>query len=178
MRYWSLHFQHQRSLFIEQKMCSSPLIRKVIIIGAGGHLGPHLVSAFDTDPHFQVSILSRASSDCSRFPSHIPSYCVGENYDTSESELVELLRGQDAIISAIAAQAVQQQKTIINAALKAGVKYFVPSEFGHDTRNEQLAQLLPPFLVTQKRQIVEYLQSKEVEGLKWTAFVTGPFFEM
>lgn len=158
-------------------MCSSSLIRKVIIIGAGGHLGRHLVSAFDTDPHFQVSILSRASSDCSRFPSHIPLYCVGENYDTSESELVELLRGQDAIISAIAAQAVLQQKTIINAALKAGVKYFVPSEFGHDTRNEQLAQLLPPFLATQKRQILEYLQSKEVEGLQWNAFVTGPFFE-
>lgn len=71
-----------------------------------------------------------------------------------------------------------QQKTIINAALKAGVNYFVPSEFGLDTRNEQVAQLLPPFLVTQKRQIVEYLQSKEVGGLKWTAFVTGPFFEM
>lgn len=159
-------------------MRSSSPIRKVIIIGAGGHLGPHLVSAFDTDPHFQVSIISRASSDCRRFPSHIPSYRVGKNYDTSESEVVELLRGQDAIICAIAAHAVLQQKTIINAALKAGVKYFVPSEFGHDTRNEQLAQLLPPFLATHKRQIVEYLQSKEVEGLRWNAFVTGPFFEM
>ncbi|KAF3385325.1 hypothetical protein F1880_002191 [Penicillium rolfsii] len=159
-------------------MGSLSLIRKVIIIGAGGHLGSHLVSAFDADPHFQVSILSRASSDCSRFPSHIPCYCVGGSYDTSEAELVELLRGQDAIISAIAAQAVLQQKTIINAALKAGVKYFVPSEFGHDTRNKQLARLLPPFLVTHKRQIVDYLQSKENEGLKWTAFVTGPFFEI
>lgn len=156
---------------------SSP-IRKVIIIGAGGNLGPHLVSAFDTDPQFQVSILSRASSDCSQFPSHIPVYSVGDSYDASEPELVELLRDQDAIVSAIAAHAVLQQKTIINAALKAGVKHFVPSEFGHDTRNEQAAQLLPPFLVTQKRQIVEYLQSKEVEGLKWTAFMTGPFFEM
>lgn len=159
-------------------MSSAFPIRKVIIIGATGHLGSHLVSAFDADPHFEVSILSRASSDRSRFPSHIPVYCVGGNYDSSESELVELLKGQDAIISAIAAQGVPQQRTIINAALKAGVKHFVPSEFGHDTRNEQAARLLPPFLVTQKRRIVEYLQSKEIEGLKWTAFVTGPFFEM
>lgn len=159
-------------------MSSELAIRKVIIIGASGHLGRHIVTAFDTDPHFEVSILSRSSSDGSHFPSHIPVYYVGGNYDTSESELVELLKGQDAIISAIAAKAVQQQRTIINAALRAGVKYFVPSEFGHDTRNEQAAELLPPFLVTQKRQIVEYLQSKEIEGLKWTAFVTGPFFEM
>ncbi|KAJ5544758.1 hypothetical protein N7535_006856 [Penicillium sp. DV-2018c] len=159
-------------------MSSPSPIQKVIIIGAGGHLGPHLVSAFDTDPHFQLSILSRASSDHSHFPSHIPVYSVGDNYNASEPELVEIFRGQDAIISSIAAHAVLQQKTIINAALKAGVKYFVPSEFGHDTRNEQAARLLPPFLVTQKRQIVEYLQSKELDGLKWMAFVTGPFFEV
>ncbi|KAJ5266885.1 hypothetical protein N7478_009693 [Penicillium angulare] len=158
-------------------MCLSS-IQKVIILGATGHVGPHLVSIFDADPHFEVSILSRASSDCSQFPPHIPVYRVSKNYDTSDSELVEILRGQDAVVSAITEQAIPQQKVVIDAAIKAGVKFFVPSEFGHDTMNEQAARLLPPCYVTQKRQIVEYLQTKEVDGLKWTAFVTGPFFEI
>ncbi|KAJ6099773.1 hypothetical protein N7467_001308 [Penicillium canescens] len=156
---------------------SSSLRQNVIIVGAAGNLGPHLVSIFDADPQFHVSILSRTSSDCSQFPPHIPVHRV-DDYNTSESKLVEILTGQDVIISAIAAQAVLHQKAIIDAALKAGVKHFVPSEYGHDTRNEQAARLLPPFFVTHKRQVVEYLQSKEAEGLKWTAFVTGPFFEM
>lgn len=156
---------------------SSPLLQNAIIVGATGNLGPHLVSIFDTDPQFNVSILSRTSSDCSQFPPHIPVHRV-EDYNTSESKLVEILTGQDVIISVIAAQALLHQKAIIDAALKAGVKHFVPSEYGHDTRNEQARRLLPPFFVAHKRQIVEYLQSKEAEGLKWTAIVTGPFFEM
>jgi saccharopine dehydrogenase-like NADP-dependent oxidoreductase len=158
-------------------MSSSSICQKVIIVGATGNLGPYLVSAFDADPDFQVSILSRASSDCSQFPQHIPVHRIDNNYDTSDTKLVEILTGQDVIISALATQAVLQQKAIINAAVKAGVKHFVPSEYGHDTRNERAAQLLPPCFFTHKKQIVDYLQSKEVEGLKWTAFVTGPFFE-
>ncbi|RAL10125.1 isoflavone reductase family protein [Aspergillus homomorphus CBS 101889] len=155
-------------------MSSSSPIQKVLIVGATGLLGPHLVSVFDADAQFHVSILTRQSSSRSRqFPPHITIHTVSGEYDKSESELVKIFTGQDAIISAIAAQAVPQQRVLIDAAVKAGVKHFVPSEYGHDTRNEQAAQLLPPFFVTHKRQVVEYLQSKEVEGLKWTAFVTG-----
>ncbi|KAF7125928.1 hypothetical protein CNMCM5793_002287 [Aspergillus hiratsukae] len=152
---------------------SSP-IKKVIVVGAGGHLGPHIVSAFDADHHFAVSILSRHSSKCT-FPSHIPVHRVMDNYD--ETELVKIFTRQDAVICTIATQAIHLQKAIINAAVKAGVRHFVPSEFGHDTRNEQAAQMLPQFFAA-KRQIVEYLESKERDGLKWTAFVTGPFFEI
>ncbi|KAJ6058175.1 uncharacterized protein N7446_007758 [Penicillium canescens] len=161
---------------LDKNMSSSSVSQKVIIVGATGNLGPHLVSAIDSDPHFQVSILSRDSSDCSKFPQHIAVHRVN-NYDASDTNLVKILTGQDVIISAIATQAVLQQKAIIDAAVKAGVKHFVPSEYGHDTRNERAAQLLPPCFFTHKKQIVEYLQSKETEGLKWTAFVTGPFFE-
>ncbi|KAJ5441880.1 hypothetical protein N7445_004887 [Penicillium cf. griseofulvum] len=159
-----------------KKKSSSSVSKKVIIVGATGNLGPHLVSAIDSEPRFQVSILCRDSSDCSKFPQHIPVHRV-DNYDASDTNLVEILTGQDVIISAIATNAVLQQKAIINAAVKAGVKHFVPSEYGHDTRNERAAPLLPPCFFTHKKQIVEYLQSKEAEGLKWTAFVTGPFFE-
>ncbi|PKX91141.1 isoflavone reductase family protein [Aspergillus novofumigatus IBT 16806] len=149
-------------------------IKKVIVVGAGGHLGPHILSAFDTDPQFEISILRRHSSK-STFPSHMPVHRVSDNFD--ETELVKIFTGQDAVICTIAMQALHQQKPLINAAVKAGVKHFVPSEFGHDTRNDQAAALLPQFYKA-KRQIVEYLKSKEGDGLSWTAFVTGPFFEI
>jgi hypothetical protein len=152
---------------------SSP-IKKVIVVGAGGHLGPHIISAFDTSSHFTLSILTRKSSR-STFPSHIPVHRVGDDYP--EAELLEALKGQDVVISTIATQAILKQKTIIDAAIKAEVKHFVPSEFGLDTQNEQGMAVLPQ-LFKPKVEIVEYLKSKEKkDGLRWTAFVTGPFFE-
>lgn len=162
---------------------SSPTPTRVTIIGAGGHLGRHIVTSLDANPNFQISVVTRQhSSSCdtgANFLPHIPIYCIPSNtYDNAESQLVSILTGQDIVISAIATQAVGQQRTIIDAAVKAGVKLFFPSEFGHDTRNQRAAELLPGFVCKTKRGIVQYLQSKEDAGLKWTAFVTGPVFEM
>ncbi|KAE8354938.1 isoflavone reductase family protein [Aspergillus coremiiformis] len=149
-------------------------VKHVIIVGAGGHLGPHIVSAFDADPRFIVSILARESSR-SNFPPQIPVHRVDDDY--SEPALLDALNGQDVVVCTISAQGLAQQKAIIDAAVKAGVKHFVPSEFGPDSRNEQASAMIP-FLCRAKVQIVEYLKSKEKEGLQWTAFVTGPFLDM
>jgi len=150
------------------------LIKNVILIGAGGRLGPHILSAFDADPYFTVSIISRNSST-STFPSHLKVHRVGDDYP--EEELLKAFKGQDAVISTIATSNVAHQKTIIDIAVKAGVKRFLPSEFGSDTLNENAMAILPQFF-KEKRETVEYLKGKEKEGLTWTAVVNGPFFEM
>jgi len=149
-------------------------IKNVLIIGAGGRLGPSILSAFDADPHFTVSVLRRHSSE-STFPSHLKVHLIGDDYP--EAELLEAFTGQDAVISTIATSAAVQQKAIIDAAIKAGVKRFVPSEFGSDTRNKKAMAILPQYFKG-KLETVEYLKEKEKEGLTWTAFVTGPFFEL
>ena len=155
----------------ESKMSS---IKNVIIIGAGGHLGPSLLSAFDGDSHFTVSVLARQSSQ-SNFPSHIKVHRVADSYP--EAELVEAFRGQDAIISSLARAGMGHQYAIIDAAVKAGVKRYVPSDFGSDIRNDKAAELLPQYFA-EKIKTNRYLREKEKDGLTWTAFATGPFFEM
>ncbi|KAE8143863.1 hypothetical protein BDV38DRAFT_289683 [Aspergillus pseudotamarii] len=147
---------------------------KVIVVGAGGILGPYIVSALDSDHRFTVTILTRASSK-SKFPSHIAVHRVGDNYP--DLEVVEAFKGQDVVISTVGAGALQRQKTLIDAAVQTGVKRFIPSEFGHDTRNSNAANLLPQ-MYHQKMDIVEYLRVKQNEGLEWTAFVTGPFLDL
>lgn len=57
------------------------------------------------------------------------------------------------------------------------MKRFVPSEFGSDTLNEKAMAILPQFSKG-KVETVEYLKGKGKEVLTWTAFVTGPFFEL
>ena len=150
------------------------LIKKVIIIGAGGHLGPSILAAFTADPHFTVSVLTRQSSK-SIFPSHLKVFRVGDDYP--EADLLGAFEGQDAVISTIATANASQQNAFADAAIKAGVKRFVPSEFGSDTSNEKAMAILPQYFAG-KKATVEYLKGKEKEGLTWTAFVTGPFFEL
>ena len=148
-------------------------IKNVIIIGAGGNLGPYILSAFTSDPYFTVSVLARHSST-STFPSHVNVHRVGDDYP--EAELLEAFKGQDAVIST-AMQAVKGgHQSIIDAAIKAGVKRFVPSEFGGNTQNKKATALVPG-LFGGKVEVVDYLKQKEGTGLTWSAIVTGPFFD-
>ncbi len=57
------------------------------------------------------------------------------------------------------------------------MKRFVPSEFGSDTRNEKAMAILPQYFKG-KADTVDYLKRKEQDGFAWTAFVTGPFFDL
>ena len=152
----------------------SSTIKNVIIIGAGGHLGPCILSAFDADSHFNVSVLARQSSK-STFPPHIKVHRVGDDYP--DAELLKAFQGQDAVISAIARASMEHQKAIIEAAAKADVKRFVPSDFGGDLNNEKSAALLPQFF-EKKLETAKLLKEKEKDGLTWTSFATGPFFEL
>ena len=77
---------------------------------------------------FDVAVLSRLSSTAI-FP---PSVKVIKN-EFSESALVSAFRGQDAVVSNVGAAAFLDQKKMIDAAIEAGVKRFIPSEFSVDT---------------------------------------------
>jgi len=152
----------------------SSTIKNVLFIGAGGHLGPSILSAFIADPNFTISILSRQSSK-STFPSNLKVFRVGDDYP--DSEVLEAFKGQDAIISTIQTASVVLQKRFIDLAIKARVKRFIPSEFGSDTLNEKAVAVIPQFFKGKKETVV-YLKEKEKEGLTWSAFVTGPFLDM
>jgi putative NADH-flavin reductase len=53
---------------------------------------------------------------------------------TSTAALTEPLKGQDAVVSTVGTAAASVQKTLIDAAVAAHVKRFIPSEFGYNTR--------------------------------------------
>lgn len=152
----------------------SSAIRNVILVGAGGNLGPSILSAFVADAHFSVAVLTRLSSTSS-FPAYVKVHRISDDYP--EADLVEAFKGQDAVVSTIATANAPLQRRMADAAIKAGVKRFVPSEFGSDTRNHKAMAILPQYFKG-KADTVDYLKVKEAEGLTWTAFVTGPFFEL
>jgi nucleoside-diphosphate-sugar epimerase len=64
-----------------------------------------------------------------------------------------------------------EQHRIIDAAIAAGVKRYVPSEFGLNNLNPAAIALSPVF--REKAEIQEYLKSKQSTGLTWTSFACG-----
>lgn len=71
-----------------------------------------------------MTILSRATSSAA-FPTGTTVKKV--DYE-DEAALVEAFTGQDAVISTLTAQFVASQTKLIDAAAKAGVKRFIPSD--------------------------------------------------
>ncbi|KAE9994810.1 hypothetical protein EG327_000023 [Venturia inaequalis] len=144
-------------------------IKNVVLIGAGGNLGPSILAPF-LKSSFKVTVLSRESSK-STFP---PEATVVKT-DYSPSSLATAFKDQDAVISIVGNEGFADQTKIIDAAVAAGVKRFIPSEFGSDTANDAVRAIVPIF--NGKKQVVDYLRSKESSTFSWTAFITGPFFD-
>jgi len=146
-------------------------IKNVAIIGAGGNLGPAVVKAL-VDAGFNVTALSRIGSTSS-IPSGIQVHKT--DYD-SPTSLAEAFKGQDAVVSTIATGALAQQQKIIDAAVKAGVKKFIPSEFGINTQN--ISGGVAKILGT-KVQIQEQLKKAAAENshFSWTGVSTSLFFD-
>jgi hypothetical protein len=92
----------------------------------------------------------------------------------SESELITAFKGQDVVVSALPNPRLASDKIWMNAAVSAGVKRIVPSEFSSNLETK-LSQALP--IVTEKLEIRKYAEGLASSGkIEWTSINNGPFF--
>ncbi|KAI1740618.1 hypothetical protein F4680DRAFT_93313 [Xylaria scruposa] len=145
-------------------------ITKVVLAGATGNLGPAILEQL-LKAGFQVTVLTRQGSTHD-LPASVTVKPV--DYDSVES-LTDALRDQDAVVSALGAIGLSKQVNLVEAAVKASIKRFVPSEFGSDTTNAKTAAL-PVFehkIATQKA-----LAREAANGnISYTTVIAGPFFD-
>ncbi|EXJ57696.1 uncharacterized protein A1O5_12486 [Cladophialophora psammophila CBS 110553] len=151
-------------------MASSGYLKNVMVFGAGGtNIGHHVVKALASKPSlFNVSIIARKTSK-STFPEGLEVHYV--DVDLPHDQLVKAMQGQDAVISAIGFGAIALEEKLVDAAVEAKVKRFLPSEYGVNNTNPPARALCPVF--DAKGAIIEYLKQKESSGLSWTAVPTG-----
>ena len=79
------------------------------------------------------------------------------------------------MISIVGGTAFGEQKGYVDAAIKAGVKRFFPSEFGINGQSEASKELTPFFAV--KQDLLDYLVEKEKDGLTWTGVICGLLYD-
>ncbi|KAI8287506.1 Aspyridones efflux protein apdF [Colletotrichum sp. SAR 10_99] len=140
-----------------------------------GLVGLRVVKSLQ-DHGFTVTAISRTSSTAT-FPAGV---AVRKADLASVESLTAALAGQDAVVSAIstvAAVVKGAQDPLVDAAVAAGVKRFIPSEYGLNTRNLK-GEILGDWLIA-KTEAVDYLieKAKANEGFTWTGIGTSLFFD-
>lgn len=140
----------------------------ILLLQAGGSLNPLIISSLQS-VGFRVSVLVRAASSVTP-----PAGAIVHRTDYSHDSLLEAFRGKDAVVNTITMPDLADQLRIIDAAIEAGVKRYLPAEFGIDTSKAATVEIVPFLKV--KPEVVKYLRSKEGE-ISWTALITGPFFD-
>lgn len=148
--------------------------KRVAIAGASGNLGvPVLHALLEAD--YDVTVLTREGGNSSRFGQHRNLTIEEVNFE-SVQELTQALLGVEVVVCCFATLAIGSQNTLIDAAVAAGVKRYMPAEFGMDSANPLCVQLpvCAPKAATQ-----EYLQSKVKlnNSFSWTAIANGLFLD-
>ncbi|PGH14486.1 hypothetical protein AJ79_02979 [Helicocarpus griseus UAMH5409] len=141
-------------------------IKNVILIGAGGNLGPAVLAEF-LNSNFDVTVLARETST-----STYPAGTKVTRSDFSAQSLTEVFKGQDAVISIVGPTGFAEQNKFVDAAIAAGVKVFIPSEYGSDTKNPEVLKIAP--VLAGKRTLVEYLETQQ-DKISWMVVIAGPF---
>jgi putative NADH-flavin reductase len=149
-------------------------IKNIALIGANGTLGPSVLSALLAANTFKITILTRQSSQ-STYPSSITVLSIPD--DLPASSLIQALTGQDALITTFAGTNADLQIRLADAAATAGVKRFIPADFGScDSSSARALELIPMY--AGKKRVREHLQGLAERGeLSWTSVVCGHFFD-
>ncbi|KAH5349852.1 hypothetical protein HBI64_200380 [Parastagonospora nodorum] len=121
----------------------------------------------------QVSVLTYPSQTLG-LP-HVSPYAVDhKTSDFSPKSLKEAFEGQDLVISTMSGGDFELQISIIDALVAAGVKRFIPHEFGHDTLSQGIQARIPKYAGRAK--VLEHLQnniSPATPGFDWIGIATG-----
>ncbi len=151
-------------------------LTKIALIGANGNLGPSVLNALlsASKPSLNVTVVSRKSSK-STYPDNVTVRYISS--EQTHDELVEVLSGQDALITTFGGTNSALQIKLADACVDAGVQRFIPADFGSCDSSSELALELMP-LYREKAKVREYLKKLAGEGkLGWTSLVTGHFFD-
>ncbi|KAI0403536.1 NmrA-like family protein [Xylaria palmicola] len=143
--------------------------KNILLIGATGSIGRYVLEAIVKDASFNLTILQRQSSK-SRIPGHLKTVTITDSYPTEE--LITVFKGQDVVINCMTTFSVKDQFRMVDAAIVAGVRRYLPSEYGLNNMRPDAQALSSVF--AEKGQVQAYLRAKADEGkIEWMSISCG-----
>ncbi|CAG9939906.1 unnamed protein product [Clonostachys rosea f. rosea IK726] len=146
-------------------------ITTVAVVGGTGDLGSIIVEQLVKSGLFEVTVITRGGKG-GQIPAAVKIITV--DYESVDN-LAEALRGFNAVVSVVAGHLSDLQLRLLDAAIIAGVKRFIPSEFGSDTR---LPKVKESPLTSGKIKVAASIQEKVSKGLiEYTSILGGPWID-
>ncbi|KAI8270037.1 Isoflavone reductase-like protein P3 [Colletotrichum sp. SAR11_239] len=148
-------------------------LKKIAVIGGTGDLGHVIVQQLVAAGIFDVAVVTRDSRD-TRGKIPTGAKAAEADYESLES-LTAAFRGFDAVVCTLPGHLEALLLRILDAAIAAGVRRFIPSEFGSDHR-QPAAHSVP--LSASKIKVDNTLQKAASEGrIEYTSIIGGPWIE-
>ncbi|CZR65959.1 uncharacterized protein PAC_15859 [Phialocephala subalpina] len=161
-------------------------IRKLVVVATpASPLLPSLLHELSHKPDLSATVLTRETSiSLPRHSSHSHSHDHDPAHphtgseiqhikiDFSFTELTKHFKSQDAVVCLFSGSDLHLSAMVIDAATAANIKLLIPSEFGLDTSNSKIRELLPPYKT--RFEVQEKLQKS---GVKWKAIYSGTMLE-
>ncbi|KAF2703332.1 hypothetical protein K504DRAFT_485896 [Pleomassaria siparia CBS 279.74] len=125
------------------------------------------------NPFHHLSILTYPSQSL-YLPPHVPSNAIHHRTsDFSSSSLESAFAGQDLVITTISGGDYEAQVRIIDAAVAAGVRQFMPHEFGQDSLCKGVQERIPRNAA--QFRIIGYLRNVSLThpNFEWVAVAVG-----
>ena len=143
---------------------------------ASGNMGSSILSHLLETNKFNITVIQRSESTAIFPPSS--SIRVEKGDLSDQSFLQSGFKNQDAAIFSLDFRAMDVQKTLIEAAAKAGVRWILPTEYAGDGMNKHMVNNVPIFWP--KREALKHIEelAKTHEGLKWIGVATNPWLEL
>lgn len=90
----------------------------------------------------------------------------------SDTDLKSVFEGKEALICVLTGSDLHLSGPLVDAASSAGIKLVIPSEYGLDTSNPKIRELLPPY-----RTRFEVQEKLRRSGMGWRAIYSGIVLE-
>lgn len=160
-------------------MSSSPLRVLLIGIGGVGSLAGALADGLLQEKYrgqLTLTVLSRpdtAETKKATIESLVARGATVRHAAVTLADLTVALREQDVVVSSLGTPGCLYQRTYIDAAKAAGVKWFIPSEWGFDYAHMEKGGQVG--LIADVK--IDDLAAIKAHGMDWTSISTGAFSE-
>jgi hypothetical protein len=145
--------------------------KNIALWGVGGeNIGSYIVNALVEDGSYNLTIIARQSSKSS-YPATINIVRVDD--ELTHSSLVDALKNQDVVVSAVGPAGIVSQLKVAKAAIEAGVQLFIPSEYGFDNADPKNYALSPIFRPKGDLEKELVALAKENPRFSWISVASG-----
>ncbi|CAG7560658.1 unnamed protein product [Fusarium equiseti] len=151
----------------------APPLKNIAIVGGSGRVGAFITKALHQYNQVNLTVITRASSKVTDYPSPIKVIKVPDGYP--QTEIVKAFRGKDAVILAVGFAGEHHLPSLARASVEAGVKRLIASGFGVDASNQAAAEVFP--VAANKVAMIKDLKSLEQPGWSWTDVACGVFLD-